>query len=190
MEKIEKIENIKSYIYLEDFIKEHKKRLRTIKQINKKYQEKKLTFQLCILGIEGLAKYYRPNLKSKERFIILLSKVMRKKDAEEFYTLFRCSYIHVGFPNPILDWEDDDNLNLAGMSWKDVDKVFPGANVDYPRETIISIYEELIYGIEDYFKKKGIKYRIFKDVQAVIDSEYKGPKKYNSRREPTNYPKD
>lgn len=187
---------IRCYIYLEDFITEHKNRLRIIKQISKKYNNKKIIFQLCILGIESLAKYYKPQINKREnflltsrkkdkkeesewnvwskdgwRFVLLMSKIMKRKEAEEFYKLFRCSYIHVGFPNPILDWEDDDNLNLAGMSWKDVDKVFPGANIDYPKETIILIYEELIYILQDYFKKRKIKYRIFKDMDAIVDSE-------------------
>lgn len=174
------LEKIKSVVYLKDFIIAHKKRLKMIKEIDKKYHDRKIIFQLSILGIESLAKYYKPkihkkdsNRGTKKRFILLLSKSMKRKEAEEFYTLFRNSYIHVGFPNPFLDWEDEDNLNLGGIYEKDVSRIFPGANIDYPKETIISIYEELIYFIESYFKKKGVKYRIFKDIEVINIQNWK-----------------
>jgi hypothetical protein len=190
---------INSFVYLIDFINEHKKRLRLIKQIDKKYPDKKIIFQLCILGIESLAKYYKPQADAREkhllkerkkerqnkqrknsewksesedgwRFILLTSKIMKKTEAEEFYKLFRCSYVHVGFPNPLLDFEDYDNCNLAKMSWKDTNKA--GFNFDCSKEDVIFLYKNLICWIEDYFKKKGIKYRIFKEVDIINNKNW------------------
>jgi len=157
---------VRNYVYLKDFIKEHKIRLRILKDINKRYRNRKITFQLSILGIESLAKYYKPSEKSpSKRVKLLLSKLMGRKESKEFYELFRNCYVHDGFTNPILDWEDYDNRGIGGMSEKDVNKF--GVNVDYPRGTVIAIYEELIKYIEQALKDK-IKYRIIKQ-RILID---------------------
>lgn len=165
---------IKHYVYLRDFIREHKKRLIILKDINYRYNNRKIIFQLSILGIESLARYYKPNEKNpNKRVRLLLSKVLGKKEAGEFYELFRNSYIHDGFTNPFLDWEDYDNSGVGGLSEKDVDNFDSG--VDYPKETIMGIYEYLVNYINDYFNKKKIGYRIIKQ-KALLNKTGKWQK--------------
>lgn len=176
------INKIKGYIYIDEFVKYHKKRIKILKHLLNKYRDKKLINSIVILGLESLAKLKYPKEKSsKTRFIKLLSKVISKKEAYRFYVFYRCPYIHVGMPDPFLDYEDDDNKSLMGMSEKDTDVSIVGS-VDYPPKTLISVYEGLIYYIEDFFNKKGNFHRTLEFDVYRIPKEEKRMEKERKKR--------
>ena len=168
------VKKVKGFVYIENFIRYHKKRVKILKKLLKTYKDKKLITSIIMLSLESLAKSRYPKEKSsKIRFIKLLSKVMKKKEAYRFYCFLRCPYIHTGLPDPFLDYENDDNESLMGMSWKDTNISIMGS-VDYPPKTLIFFYEGLVYYLEDFLNKKGTIHRILEfEVYRIPKEEEK-----------------
>lgn len=156
---------IKVIVDLKNFLKFHRRRIRITKKLLKEGGDGRLVSQISILGLESLARVIYPNETSKTRFVRLLSKEMRRKDAIRFYSFLRCPLVHEGFlaPHSMLECWEDENIAFLYTYNKYVD-VDIGGSVDYPPETLLIIYEDLVYFAKDFFKRRKIKNRILKDV--------------------------
>lgn len=165
-EKEEK--TMKAIVNIKRFLLFHKKRIAILKKLSKNVNDDRLIYQVSILGLESLARVLYPNEKkvngfrdTKSGFIKILSKVMKRKEAIRFYDFCRNQIIHEGFLTPfsILELWGDGNIGFLETYSKYVDIDAYGF-LDYPPETLLGIYEELIYYVESIFKKKGVKSRV------------------------------
>ncbi len=143
---------------IEKFILFHKDRISLLKELVKEKRHGRLIFQISFLGFESLAYLLFPNLKSKERFIKLLSTPNRginEKEATELYEFWRNPLVHQGFiafPYTCLEnWGDDDTTFLKYHENK------MRSSGEYPPESIIAIYENLTDYTETFFRKENIK---------------------------------
>lgn len=150
-------EKEKVIVEIEKFVLFHKNRVSLLKEFAKKKIQGRLIFQISFLGFESLAKLLYPEVKSKERFIELLSIKnigITKEDAIRLYEDWRCSLVHQGFVsqpwNTLENWEEYD---ISFLSYPE-NKI--RASTEYPPESVISIYENLISYLSDIFKEKNI----------------------------------
>ena len=180
-------EELKIIIEINEFIKYHKRRIKILKKILQETNDRRLILQISILGLESLARLRYPNDNSKSRFIKLLSYEISKKDAREFYEFYRCPLVHGGFLSPFdmsEAWEDED-IAFGCLHEKYIDvgtDIF--SNTNYPPKTLIIIYEELLYYLEDYFKKRGTKSRFLRYKKILRDPRLNPPQNPNPM--PTN----
>lgn len=164
---------IKITLEVKRFVWHHKRRVKLLKKLLKETGDGGLIFQICVLGFESLARVIYPNevfsdgrRDTKSGFVKLLSKIMKRKDAIRFYDLYRNQIIHEGFLPPFSFIEsDNENKDFVYTYEKYLYTDLTGY-VDYPPETLISIYEILTHYADYYFKKKRIKFRILKDVKV------------------------
>jgi len=174
-DKERKDSKIKAIVEVKNFLLFHKKRIRLLKKLLKENNDGRLIFQVSVLGLESLARVLYPNEDSKTRFIRFLSKEMKKNDAIRFYLFCRNPLVHEGFLTPFSSLElwDEGNVGFITTYEKYLDAEIIGS-VDYPPETALAIYEDLIWYTEDFFKKRNIKSRALKDVKVYgVPSEAK-----------------
>ncbi len=164
------LNQIKSYVDIEEFIKYHRKRIKILKEILKKYDDRRLVTSVVIICLESLAKFRYPQDDSSKRFIKLFSKIINRTEAKRFYQFYRCPYVHEGFPNPFTDFLENDNLPLMGTCKKDL-MISTTGMMGFPVKTLITIYEELVDYVDDYFVKKGTVYRILES-RVYSNSKY------------------
>ena len=149
----------KVIVDIEKFVLFHKNRVSLLKEFAKSKSHGRLIFQISFLGFESLARilYPKESLVGK-RFISLLSLPnvgVGEKEAAHLYDYWRNSLIHEGFiayPWTTLEmWGEYDIVFLSYPENK------LRSSTEYPPESIIAIYENLIQYLDDFFKKKNIK---------------------------------
>ncbi len=144
---------------IEKFILFHKNRISLLKEFAKNKSHGRLIFQICFLGFESLARIlYLEEKWSRKRFISLLSLPnlgVTKEEAEILYEYWRCSLTHQGFIdapwNTLEMWGEYD---IIFLSYSENKLRF---STEYPPESMISIYENRIQYLDDFFKKKNLK---------------------------------
>lgn len=166
-DKERKDSKIKAIVNIKNFLLFHKKRVRLLKKLLKENNDDRLIFQVSILGLESLARVLYPKENAKSRFIKLLSKEMERKEAIRLYEFCRNPLVHEGFLSPFsfLELWDERNIGFISTYEKYLDVDMMGF-VDYPPETPLIIYEELIYYVENFFKKRNIKRRTLEGVKV------------------------
>ncbi|MEK6825009.1 MAG: hypothetical protein AABX12_00385 [Nanoarchaeota archaeon] len=149
----------KVIVDVEKFVLFHKNRIALLKEFAKNKAHGKLIFQISFLGFESLAGllYPRENDSSK-RFIELLSTPnvgIERNKATELYNFWRNSLIHQGFiAYPWTTLEVWSEYDIAFLSYPE-NKL--RSSVEYPPESIIAIYENLIDYLDNFFKKTNTK---------------------------------
>jgi hypothetical protein len=149
--------NERVMVNIEQFVLFHKDRISLLKKFEKNKIHGRLIFQVSFLGFESLAKLlYSEEKSSKKRFIRLLSipsMNIGEKEATHLYKDWRCSLIHQGFiAGPFTTLEAWSEYDLAFLSYPENKLRY---STEYPPESIISIYKNLIDCLEDFFKKKS-----------------------------------
>lgn len=141
------------------FVLFHRNRVSLLKEFVKNKSHGRLIFQISFLGFESLAKSLYPKMKSRERFIKLLSLPnmgIQKDEATKLYKDWRCSLFHQGFIaqpwNTLENWEEYDIKFLSYPENK------LRSSTEYPPESIIAIYESRVEYLKDFFKKTNINF--------------------------------
>ena len=144
-------------INVEKFVHFHKKRISLLKEFVEKKTHGRIIYQICFLGFESLASLlYQEERDSQKRFILALSNILKLKgrDLEEL-CIWRNSLIHEGFValpyNTLEGWSEYD---ISFLSYPDN---MIKSSEEYPPESIIAMYDDLIDYFDDYFKKKDTK---------------------------------
>jgi len=149
----------KVLVNIDKFILFHKIRVSLLNEFANKKSHGRLIFQISFLGFESLARllFLKEN-SSKARFISLLSipnKGITKGEATKLYEEWRCSLVHQGFI--VTPWNTLENWDEYDISFLTYPENKIRSSVEYPPESIIAIYEQLIHYAEDYFKKTNTK---------------------------------
>ena len=142
----------------EKFVLFHKNRVSLLKEFAKNKSHGRLIFQISFLGFESLAKLLYPKMKSKERFIELLSLPnmgIRKDEATKLYEDWRCSLVHQGFISK--PWNTLENWGEYDITFLSYPENKLRSSTEYPPESIIAIYESRIEYLKDFFKKTNTK---------------------------------
>jgi hypothetical protein len=148
-------------VHIGKFVSFHNNRISLLKEFASKKSHGRLIFQISFLGFESLAKLLFPENDSAKRFISLLTipniGIDRKK-ADELYK-WRCSLFHQGFIyDPWTTLEGWSEYDIAFLSYPE--NKFR-SSTEFPPESIIILYENLIQYVDEYFKKKHLsQYRI------------------------------
>src|SRR3989344_7429417 len=145
-------------VNIDKFVLFHKNRVLLLKEFAEKKIHGRLIFQISFLGFESLAKLLYPKMKSGERFIELLSLPnmgIRKEEATLLYNNWRNSLIHQGFiADPWTTLEGWSEYDIAFLSYPE-NKL--RSSTEFPPESIIAIYDNLIDYLQDHFKKTDVK---------------------------------
>ncbi len=149
----------KVIINIEKFVLFHKDRIYLLKEFAKNKTHGRLIFQISFLGFESLAKLLYPEESdSGKRFISLLSVPnmgVGKEKATELYSFWRNSLIHQGFiATPWTTLETWGEYDISFLSYPE-NKL--RSSIEYPPESMIALYENLIQYLEDFFKSKNVK---------------------------------
>jgi|GEM_PF-3132966 len=156
---------IRGYVSIKNLLNYHKRCLGILKFIKNK--EPRLAMSICLINFESLAKVIYPRKESSsKRFILLLSKIMSKKEAKDIYHFYRIELVHGGTLNPLYD-NIEDMEDAEEMGNKENIVFFDKKSIDtlsdlpyYPLKTFIIIYKELVEYVQKYFKRKKLKSRI------------------------------
>ena len=144
----------KIIVDIEKFVLFHKNRVLLLKEFANNKVHGRMIFQVSFLGFESLAKLLYPKMKSRERFIELLSipnMGITKEEATLLYENWRNSLVHQGFiATPWTCLESWSKYDINFLSYSD-NKV--RASTEFPPESIISIYKSRIDYLEDFYKK-------------------------------------
>ncbi|MGV8168953.1 MAG: hypothetical protein ACP5N3_02760 [Candidatus Nanoarchaeia archaeon] len=140
---------------IEKFVLFHNDRISLLKEFAEKKSNGRLIYQISFLGFESLAKILFPEEKSSaKRFKSLLAISFIGIEAEQLYD-WRCSLFHQGFIH-------DTWTTLEG--WSEYDVAFLSypenkfrSSVEYPPESIIGIYQNLVLYVAEYFKRNNTK---------------------------------
>ncbi|MDO8467542.1 MAG: hypothetical protein Q7S56_01165 [Nanoarchaeota archaeon] len=154
-------EKIEVKIDIKKFIIFHKRRVNLLKRLTKESVDGKLIFQISFIGIESLAKVIHSDIRDPgERFNLLLSKTLNNKDrvVSQLYP-WRNSLTHQSFildPWTTLEAWSDEEINFVSFP----EKKGIRSSVEYPPESIIEIYDNLIDYLADYFEKMNMDSKI------------------------------
>jgi len=145
-------------VNIDKFVLFHKNRVLLLKEFAEKKIHGRLIFQISFLGFESLAKLLYPKMKSGDRFIELLSLPnmgIQREEATILYNNWRNSLIHQGFiADPWTTLEAWSEYDIAFLSYPE-NKL--RSSTEYPPESIIAIYDNLIDYLQDFFKKTNTK---------------------------------
>ena len=143
------------FVILRKFVKFHKDRVKLLKGFAEKKIHGRLIYQVCFLGFESLAKVlYKDERSSKKRFIKLVSIADGEKKATHLYDIWRNALFHQGFIG--IPWNTLENWEEYDVSFIRYSENKMRSSVEYPPESMIAIYDNLIDHLDENFKKQRI----------------------------------
>ena len=146
------------FVNTDKFVLFHSNRISLLNDFAKNKIHGRLIFQISFLGFESLAKLLYPKENdSGKRFISLLSVPnvgIDTKTADQLY-IWRNCLVHQGFID--IPWSTLENWSEYDIQFLSYPENKLRAFTEYPPESIIAIYENLIEYADEYFKKNDKK---------------------------------